>query len=397
MRRVRIPFAMLRRLSAGIFIIVLIILAAVPALADTGTYGIAEYNVTLEPREDGQVKISIEQEWNVYSGSIPWVTVGLPNRHFEIESSGGAGDRIRKENSGGFTGVRIDLDKDYQPGESFSVSFSVLQSNLLERLPDEEIWRIKYTPGWYDRASIEKMQIRLISPVHIDSYETLKPTPADISGNTITWERSNIAPGGKFEITVESVDGRFLKEGAGIITGDGGHDGTATGIYALVGILVVIGLLVGVLIWDKRRKARARTHNEIMRIEAEMAKDEKKKEEIEQGFKKYVEEENLHPDEEGRYRDKKHGYVTPALWAAVISNQYRTYHPYTGPHMHSGTGYRPSCVSCACVSCACACACACAGGGAAGCSRKTLHECPACREREKKTENIAYRPTQTAR
>ena len=388
---------MLRRLSAGICVTVFLILAAVPALADTGTYGISSYNVTLIPRDDGRVVISIEQTWNVHSGSIPWVTVGLPNSHFEIESSSGAADRIRKETSGGFTGVRIDLDKDYQPGESFDVRFTVLQNNLLERLPDEEIWRIRYTPGWYDRATIDSMTIKLISPVHTDSYATLKPTPADISGNTITWERSNLSPGSKFEITVESVDGRFLKEGAGIIAADGGQDNTANGVYVLVGILVVIGLLVGVLVWDKRRKARARTHNEIMRIEAEMAKDEKKKEEIEEGFKEYVEEENLQPDEEGKYYDKKHGYVTPAIWAAVISNQYRVYHPYVGPHMHSGTGYRPSCVSCACVSCACACACACAGGGAAGCSRKTLHECPACREREKKTENIDYRPTQTAR
>jgi hypothetical protein len=383
---------MLRRLSAGICITVFLILAAVPALADTGTYGIAEYNVTLIPRDDGQVVISIEQTWNVHSGSIPWVTVGLPNSHFEIESSGGAADRVRKETSGGFTGVRIDLDKDYQPGESFSVEFSVLQSNLLEKLPDEEKWRIRYTPGWYDRASIDNMQIRLISPVHTDSYTTLKPTPADISGNTITWERSNMSPGSKFEITAESIDGRFLKADAVVVTGDGSSDNGAAGIYVFIGILVVIGLLVGVLVWNKRRKTKARTYNRIMQIEAEMEKDEKKREEIEEGFKDYVDKENLQPDEEGRYRNKKHGYITPAIWAAVISNRY--YQPYVHPYVRPGSGYRPSCVSCACVACACACACACAGGGAAGCSRKTLHECPACREREKKPEDIESRPSQ---
>ena len=122
-------------------------------------------------------------------------------------------------------------------------------------------------------------------------------------------------------------------------------------------------------------------------FEAEMEKDEKKREAIEKGFKEYVEKENLQPDEEGKYYVKKHGYVTPAIWAAVISTQYRYLHqPYVHPHMQSGTGYRPSCVSCACVSCACACACACAGGGAAGCSRKTLHECPACREKVREVE-----------
>jgi hypothetical protein len=104
-----------------------------------------------------------------------------------------------------------------------------------------------------------------------------------------------------------------------------------------------------------------------------MAADRAKRDKIEKGFGEYVEEKNIQPDAEGRYYDRGYGnYITPAIWAAVISSQYSN--RQTNPSIGS---VPPSC-ACACVSCACACACACAGGGAAGCSRKTLHECREC-------------------
>jgi hypothetical protein len=104
-----------------------------------------------------------------------------------------------------------------------------------------------------------------------------------------------------------------------------------------------------------------------------MAKDPKKQQEIDEAFKKHVEKENLAPDAQGRYYDRGFGsYVTPAIWWAILANQQRNIDNIARPPSGSN---RPGCVhSCACVSCACACACACAGGGAAGCSRKTLHE-----------------------
>jgi len=54
--------------------------------ADTGTYRISDYIITLEPQNDGQVRITVEQQWQVLSGDIPWVTVGLPNENFSIEN-----------------------------------------------------------------------------------------------------------------------------------------------------------------------------------------------------------------------------------------------------------------------------------------------------------------------
>jgi len=369
----RIPAPVLWRLSAGIFALVFLLMAVFPVLADTGTYGISDYIVTLEPQSSGQVRITYEQKWNVLSGHIPWVTVGLPDSHFSIENFSGAASKVAAANSGGFSGVRVDLDRDYQPGQTFDIKFTVLQGNLLERLTSDKKWRIDFIPGWYDRAAIEHLQINLFSPVDYQSYISVSPMPASVNNNIITWERFKLAPGGRFNVTVESTDGSFLSAVAPSVPSQ--SKGLGKTFYIVIAIIIVVGLLI---FWGIRKNRQARDatmKKRVVTIEEEMAEDVKKREEIEKGFEKYVEEKKIQPDEQGRYYDRRYGdYITPAIWAAVIASQFNQPRaPY------AGTSYRPGCVvSCACVSCACACACACAGGGAAGCSRKTLHECRTC-------------------
>ena len=247
-----------------------------------------------------------------------------------------------------------------------------MQGNLLERLTSDKKWRISYTPGWYDRASIDHLQINLVSPVDYQTYPSVSPMPSSVNNNVITWERLNLSPGSRLNITVESTDGSFLSASAP--SGSSQSGGLGRSFYITVAIILVVGFLI---FWGirKNRQARdARMKERVHSIEEEMAADKKKKEEIEKGFENYVEKKNIQPDAQGRYYDRSYGdYITPAIWAGVIASQFNR------PQINQpGSGFRPSCVSCACVSCACACACACAGGGAAGCSRKSLHECRTC-------------------
>jgi hypothetical protein len=131
-----------------------------------------------------------------------------------------------------------------------------------------------------------------------------------------------------------------------------------------------------------KKEREAYLQRKATAIEQEVAKDPTKKQAIEEDFQDYVAQKKLRPDAQGRYYDPAYGnYMTPWIWAAIISNQSRN--TVTPPS--SSCVSRPSCVSCACVSCACACACACAGGGAAGCSRKTLHECRTCTYKKAKS------------
>jgi hypothetical protein len=371
---------MLRRLSAGILALVILavlLLAAVPAYADTGTYQINDYIVTLEPQNDGRVLITIEQEWQVLSGSIPWITVGLPNQYFEIKGSDGAARSVSDGSGSGFYGVRIDLDKDYQSGQTFNIEFTVLQGHILERLTDEKMWRIDYTPGWYDRASTGRLEVSLISPVAYESYSRVEPAPA-VSGNIISWERTNLGAGQRLDIRVESVDGSFLTATEPAAAGGG----LSKTFWIIVGIVVAVGLLIIWRVSAGRKEREAYIRSKATAIEDQMAKDPEKKKEVEEKFEEYVEKKNLRADEQGRFYDRSYGgYISPAIWWAILATQNRNM--INPPGGTTGHNTRPGCVSsCACVSCACACACACAGGGAAGCSRKTLHEFRTCQGRE---------------
>jgi hypothetical protein len=358
-------------LSAGIFVLTFLLAITVPvkAASDTGTYQILNYITTLEPQSSGEVKITYEQEWKVLSGSIPWITVGMSNSHFSIQNFSGAAAKVSSMNSGGFIGARVDLDKTYLPGQTFKVKFTVLQNNLLERLTSEKLWRINFTPGNYDRASVNHLQIVLISPVSYESYSSVSPMPTSVNNNVITWDRSNLPPGGRFNVVVESTDGGFLTATSGS-TGSGISSWMVV-LFVTLGLLFFFGLIF-LAVRQYRKANDAAIKARVAAVEKEMAENKKRKTEIEEGFEKYVDDKKLQPDEQGRYYDRGYGgYITPAIWAAVILSHQSS---SSGSSSHSSSPVS----HCACVSCACACACACAGGGAAGCSRKTLHECLDC-------------------
>jgi hypothetical protein len=362
---------LLRWLSAGTIALALFLNLLCPVFADTGTYSIPNYMVTLEPQSDGRVKITYDQTWEVLGGNIPWITVGTANSKFSIVEFSGAAHKVTPENSGGFSGVRIDLDKTYLAGQRFTLKFSILQSNLLERLTGENSWRINFTPGWYDRAAIGQMQIILTSPVDVQSYFSISPPPFASSGNTLTWQSSNLTPGTRFNVTFRSSDGSFLTAAADANTLKP-KSIFSPAFFIIIGIILVVALLIVFAIRKNKQKRDEELKNRIANYEKEMAEDKNKKVEIEEGFKEYIEKKNLRPDAQGRYYDSGYGnYITPAIWAAVIlDNQNR---------VNNSTNVPPHTPSCACVSCACACACACAGGGAAGCAKKSLHECPECK------------------
>jgi hypothetical protein len=180
------------------------------------------------------------------------------------------------------------------------------------------------------------------------------------------------------EIRVESLDGGFLTATADVEEGGGIP-------WMTIVIVLIIAAAVFIVVLGARKAKESKDaalKERIAATEKALAEDKTKAAEAEKGFREYVVTEGIEPDKEGKYYDRRYGdYISPAIWAAVLMNQ----RGMTGAE--ETRRHNCACVACACVSCACACACACAGGGAAGCSRKTLHECRSCPEIKK--ENCA--------
>ena len=362
-------------LIAAIFLVTLALLPA-PIHADTGTYEILNYAVELTPSSDGSVNMTYYQEWLCTGGHLPWVTVGTANGNFDIISTGGNVESARDDSSGGWYGVYLTLDKDYTSGETFAVSFSIIQRDLLERLPDEGKWRIDFTPGWYDSCVTDNLTITLNSPVQVGSY-TFTPQPAQVTDNIVTWQTS-LDRGDRFNVRMESYDGSFLQPSEPAGPG-------FNWAWVLIPVFV-IGLLL-VMVATNRKRERPSTVEEyifdekgnldhkLKEAKEKWDKDKKGSEfsDKEQArFDEFVAKKKLEPDINGNYYYNGN-FINPwILFWALNSLSYRK--PNMDVFTTRGAGARggSSCVahSCACVACACACACACAGGGAAGCARK---------------------------
>jgi hypothetical protein len=318
---------MIKKLKLLFISALLLLFLAVPAFvsADTGTYKIIDYRVELTPHSDGRVEMAYYQKWAVTGGYIPWITIGAANSNFEIDRSKNKGNikTISPNNSTGWQGVKVDLDKDYKPGETFEVGYTLIQSKLF--YADKENYKLDFTPGWYDRAVIENLTIVIHSFAKIEQIKA-SPNPTKIEGQDIIWTTS-LGNGQRFSVSfslpknlMPGVKSAEVKKGA------------SAGVVFLIIFLVIVFVIIALL--ASSRKGRG-----------------------------------------GHYR--RGGNV---FFGGLYGGRSRG--GSGGRSTGGGGGFGGRSISCACACVGCACACACAGGGGAGCTKKTVHSCPVCRKKK---------------
>ncbi|MDD4856990.1 MAG: hypothetical protein PHD74_02665 [Candidatus Krumholzibacteria bacterium] len=291
---------------------------------DTGTYRILSYRVGLTPHSDGTVAVDYYQKWLVTGGHIPWITVGTPNESFEIVSHRGAISVISSASQSGWSGVRLDLDQDYQRGQTFEVSFSTVQKGLF--YAEKDNYELEFTPGWYDRAAIDTMRVSVKFFASLATV-TADPKPSSVSGDEMIWDNYSLGPGGRLTIHVSFPVALFPTKMAAsnLKSASGGAGGAVSAIVAFVIILTVLIIVIMALRLDR-----------------------------------------------GRYSG---GNI---FYGGMLGGGSRGGRSGGGRSAGGGGGFGGASMSCACACVSCACACACAGGGGAGCSRKLEHTCPVC-------------------
>jgi hypothetical protein len=300
------------------------------AAGDTGTYRILDYRVELTPHSDGTVAIQYYQKWLVTGGHIPWITVGTPNGNFTITGYGGAVGRIASAGEGGWSGVRLDLDRDYRPGQTFDVSFALVQRGLF--YAEGNNYRLDFTPGWYDRAVTDTLRLSVRFFASLETV-TATPRPSLVSGDEMAWNRHGLGEGARFTIRVsfpvalfpDGITRRNLEHAAG--TG-------ASKLPAIIGLAIFMltaFMIIMALLSSRRRYSGGRI-----------------------------------------------------FYGGIFGGRSGGGGSGGGRSTGGGGGFGGASMSCACACVSCACACACAGGGGAGCSRKQEHRCPACSGRGRK-------------
>ncbi len=385
-----------------------------PVYADTGTYKIDNYTVTLTPKSDGSVDIAYYQQWTCLSGDIPWITVGLSNTSYTITGSGDNVKTIRDDSGSGWDGVYIGLDKTYYANQSFIVSFTINQKNLLNRTSNS--WGINFTPGYYDNAQIGRMDIILVSPIDPSEY-SYNIAPTSVTGNTMTWEKTNLPGGYQFNVYVSSADGSYLTSSSGPTALQTTNITTSTpfnvsngyvAFFAVAIIVIILAVVVAAIrrnqkksaydspevspiankkyfgsqdsLEEQKKKLQGNEDkvNEYILSEKDKVTDDEKNKQIND----FAAEHNLFLSGDNYIDDYGHSYNNNMLWMLIMMNSMQAHNnainrSNANPLGKSGFNnlppppfiHTPSC-ACACVGCACACACACAGGHGAGCTIK---------------------------
>ncbi|NLA06391.1 MAG: hypothetical protein GX872_02025 [Firmicutes bacterium] len=349
-------------IKACVFLAVICCVFGVPVFADTGTFKIRNYTVEITPQPDGSWVADYRQEWEVLSGTAPWVTVGLPNADYKITSWSGAATKVRSDNQGAWSGVFVQLDRDYGKGESFDFGFTVTQHKVAYPKDDSHV-EFSFTPGWYDDITVERMVIILQNPWSQEDLKFISPTPYEKTGDRAVWV-SKLGPGQRFKVNFafssevfteleQSPKGRPANNGAPPIVG-----------FCVLFIVIVMFLMIlNAILRSRRRYYRGRR---------------------------------------GIYYGTPRPFGTPVI-VKTGSNEGKQ-PGKTGDASGSGNSKKSGsggggfggraggchCVSCACACVSCACACACAGGRGAGCTRKFSRIDKSVKEDDAKRADMAW-------
>lgn len=235
-----------------IIILVLLAILCINLIhADTGTYEIKEQKIKLTIQNDRNVIINYYAKWAVTGGNIPWVTVGLPNSNYVIQSYGGAAASVKEYNSGGWSGVRVDLDKTYLPGDEFDFNVKVLQNNFVNKYGNNA--SIQYTPVWWDNSVVEYTSIEIFIPNGINGVST-SSEPTKFQNGSILWEFNNIERGGKRTVgllmPIEAFPGLNATSdtfslGGNSIGGDFSIGGLTWVIIGAIFLIILLSFLIG--------------------------------------------------------------------------------------------------------------------------------------------------------
>lgn len=119
---------------------------------------IHQYDITVEPREDGSLDIEYHFIWEALSKSdeLTWIEIGIANGNYSVYSdsvSSTISKHQKKIHDGGVYLV-LDLDRPYIDGEILEFSFKINQKDMLCK--DENGYFYEFVPCWFNSIPIEK-------------------------------------------------------------------------------------------------------------------------------------------------------------------------------------------------------------------------------------------------
>ena len=121
---------------------------------------IHQYNVTVDPQEDGSLDIEYHLVWEALDTSeeLTWVEIGMPNRNFSVypDSVTSNINIYSKNTDGDYVSLRLDFNKAYIGGDVIEFSFKVNQKDMLCRNGTGYFY--EFVPGWFNAIRVERFE-----------------------------------------------------------------------------------------------------------------------------------------------------------------------------------------------------------------------------------------------
>ena len=286
---------------------------------------IHQYNVTVNPLDDGSLDIEYHLVWEALDASeeLTWVEIGMANENFSVYPDSITSNIVAysKYTDEDYVSLRLDFKKAYLGGDVIEFSFKINQKDML--CINENGYFYEFVPGWFNAIEVEQYEFLWCKDGAEDQVQRGSLSYGEYCKMTVQYGMDDFA-GCQTVKYYPFEDGGAYNELQ--------EDKIAVIVLCCLGAALLI--IVEVYIVDS-----------------------------------YV--------SYGRGRGflSGHGYYVHTYGR---SNPYyiRARNRYHATHAHSSGRYGGG-------GCACACACACAGGGRAGCSQKDTYEISDHRYRKK--------------
>ena len=121
---------------------------------------IHQYNVTVEPLDDGSLDIAYHLVWEALDTSeeLTWVEIGMANGNFSVypDTVSSNVSFFGKEIYDNGTYLRLDFKNAYLGGDQIEISFKVNQKDML--CSNENGYFYEFVPGWFNAIAVEQYE-----------------------------------------------------------------------------------------------------------------------------------------------------------------------------------------------------------------------------------------------
>lgn len=123
---------------------------------------IRNYNITVEPLDDGTLDINYHFVWEAVDTSekLTWVEIGIANSNYSVypDSLSNTIKNYSYHNNGEEVLLVLDLDRAYNGGEVLELSFKINQRNMLCKSSNGFFY--EFVPCWFNSTPVSNFDFR---------------------------------------------------------------------------------------------------------------------------------------------------------------------------------------------------------------------------------------------